>query len=86
MIENNEFITPEEYIFKPNNNADLDWIINKDGFEEISEEAEKYYMKGKNDNELKLIKDFITKINNDTINHKNNAGNEFRKLKQKITN
>ena len=55
MIENNEFIIPEEYIFKPNNNVDLDWMINKDGFEEISEEARKYYMEGKNDNELKLI-------------------------------
>ena len=42
-------------------------------------------MKGNNDNELKLIKDFITKINNGTIN-KNNAGNEFRKLKKKVTN
>ena len=43
-------------------------------------------MKGKNDNELKLIKDFITKINNGTINNKNKAGNEFRKLKQKVMN
>ena len=43
-------------------------------------------MKGKNDNELKLIKDFITKINNGTINNKNKARNEFRKLKQKVTN
>ena len=43
-------------------------------------------MKNKNDNELKLIKDFITKINNGTINNKNKAGNEFRKLKQKVTN
>ena len=43
-------------------------------------------MKGKNDNELKLIKDFIAKINNGTINNKNKAGNEFRKLKQKVTN
>ena len=39
------------------------------------------YMKGNNYNELKLIKDFITKINN-----KNKAGNEFRKLKQNVTN
>ena len=85
MKYNNEFIIPEEYIFKPNNNVDLDWMINKDGFEEIPEEAGKY-MKGKNDNELKLIKDFITKINNGTINNKNKAGNEFRKLKQKVTN
>ena len=86
MIENNEFIIPEEYIFKPNNNVDLDWMNDKDGFEEISEEAGEYCMKGKNDNELKLIKDFITKINNGTINNKNKAGNEFRKLKQKVTN
>ena len=86
MMVNNEFIIPEEYIFKPNNNVDLDWMINKDGFEEISEEARKCYMKGKNDDELKLIKDFITKINNGTINNKNKAGNEFRKLKQKVTN
>ena len=56
-IYNNEFIIPEEYTIKPNNNVDLDWMINKDGFEETSEEARKYYMKGKNDNELKLIKD-----------------------------
>ena len=44
------------------------------------------YIKGKNDNELKLIKNFITKINNDTINNKSKAGNEFEKLKQKVTN
>ena len=50
-------------------------MIDKDGYEEIPEEADTYYMKGKNDNELKLIKDFITKINNGTINNKNKAGN-----------
>ena len=61
-------------------------MIDKDGYEEIAEEADTYYMKGKYDNELKLIKDFITKINNGTINKKNKAGNEFRKLKQKVTN
>ena len=43
-------------------------------------------MKGNNNNELKLIKDFITEINNGTINNKNKARNEFRKLKQKVTN
>ena len=57
----------------------------KEGYKETAEEAGSNYMKGKNDNELKLIKDFITKINNGTIN-KNKAGNEFRKLKQKVTN
>ena len=85
MIINNEFINPEEYIFKPNNNVDLDRMINKNGFEKTAEDARKYYMKGKNDNELKLIKDFITKINNGTINKKE-AENGFRKLKQKVTN
>ena len=61
-------------------------MIDKDGYEESAEEAGSDYMKIKNDNELKLIKDFITKINNGTINNKNKAGNEFRKLKQKVTN
>ena len=55
-------------------------------YEETTEEADTDYMKGNNDNELKLIKDFITKIINGTINNKSNAGNEFRKLKQKVTN
>ena len=83
MIDNNEFVIPGEYNAKPNNNIDLDWMIDKDGYEEIAEETDAYYMKGKNDNELKLIKDFITKINNGTINNKNKSGNEFRKLRQK---
>ena len=86
MIDNNEFVIPGEYNAKPNNNINLDWVIDKDGYEETAEEADAYYMKGKNDNELKLIKDFITKINNGTINNKNKAGNEFRKLKQNVTN
>ena len=58
-------------------------MISKDGYEELAEEADAYYMKGKNDNELKLIKDFITKISNGTINNKNKAGNEFKKNKTK---
>ena len=86
MTENDEFIIPGEYNVKPNNNINLDWMNDKDGYEEIAKEANMYYMKGKNDNELKLIKDFITKINNGTVNNKNKAGNEFRKLKQKVTN
>ena len=63
MIDNNEFVIPGEYNAKLNNNIDLDWMIDKDGYEETGEEADSDYMKGKNDNELKLIKDFITKIN-----------------------
>ena len=86
MIDNNEFVIPGEYNAKPNNNIDLDWIIDKDGYEETAEKADAYYMKGKNDNELKLIKDFTTKINNGTINNKNKTGNEFKKLKQKVAN
>ena len=84
MIDNNEFVIPGEYNAKPNNNIDLDWMIDKDGYEEIAEEADAYYMKAKNDIELKLIKDFITKLNNGTINKKNKAGNKFRKLKHKL--
>ena len=83
MIDNDEFKIPREYYARPNNNVDLDWMNDKIGYEETDEEADTDYMKGNNDNELKLIKDFITKINNDTIN-KNKAGNEFRKLK--VTN
>ena len=86
MIDNDEFKIPGEYYAKPNDNINLDWMNNKDGYEQIAEEAGRYYMKGKHDNELKLIKDFITKINNGAINNKNKAGNEFRKLKQKVTN
>ena len=80
------FVIPGEYNAKPNNNIDLDWMIDKDGYEEIAEEADAYYMKGKKVNGLKLIKDSITKINNGTINNKTKAGNGFRKLKQKVTN
>ena len=80
MIGNDEFKIPGEYYVKPNIN--LDWMNDKVRYEETAEEAYTDYMKGNNDNELKLIKDFITKINNGTINE-NEAGNEFRKLKQK---
>ena len=86
MIDNDEFRIPGEYYAKRNNNIDLSWINDKDGYEEIAEETGAYHMKGKNNNELKLVKDFITKINNGTINNKNKARNEFRKLKQKVTN
>ena len=86
MIDNDEFRIPGEYYAKPNNNINLSWINDPDGHKEIAREADSNYMKNKNDNELKLIKDFIIKINNGTINNKNEAENEFRKLKQEITN
>ena len=42
-------------------------------------------MKGNNDKELKLIKDFVTKIKNGKTNE-SNAASEFRKLKQIVNN
>ena len=86
MIDNDEFKIPKKYYARPNNNVNLDWMNGTIRYEETAEEADSVYMKGKNDNELKSIKDFITKINNGSINNKNKAGNEFRKLKQKVTN
>ena len=67
MIDNDEFKIPKKYYAGPNNNVDLDWMNDKIGYEETAEEADSVYMKGKNDNELKLIKDFITKINNGSL-------------------
>ena len=75
----------KKYYAGPNNNVNLDWMNDKIGYEETAEEADSVYMKKSNGNELKLIKDFITKINNGSINNKNKAGNGFRKLKQKVT-
>ena len=86
MIDNDEFKIPKKFYAGPNNNVDLDWMNDKIRYEETAEQADSVYMKGKNNNELKFIKDFITKINNGTINNKNKGGNEFRKLKQKVTN
>ena len=86
MKDNDEFKIPGEYYAKANNNINLDWMIDKDGYKEAAEEAGAKYMKGNNDNELKLIKDFISKINNGVINNKNKARNKFRELKQKVTN
>ena len=39
MIDNDEFKIPEEYYAKPNNNINLDWMNDKDGYEETAEEA-----------------------------------------------
>ena len=86
MIDNDEIKIPKKYYAGPNNNVNLDWMNDKIGHEETAEEADSVYMKKSNGNELKLIKDFITKINNGSINNKNKAGNEFRKLKRKVTN
>ena len=86
MIDNDEFKISGEYYAKPNNNINLDWVINKNGYKQTAEEADSNHIKGNSKNELNLIKDFITKINTGVIDNKNKAGNEFRKLKQKVTN
>ena len=75
MIDNDEFKILVEYYAKPNNNVNLDLINDKIGYEETSEEADSVYMKKSNGIELKLIKDFITKINKGSIDNKNKAGN-----------
>ena len=61
-------------IINNSNKINFDWINDPNGYKEIAREADSNYMKNKSDNELKLIKDFITKINNGTINNKNKAG------------
>ena len=86
MIDNDEFKIPGEYFAKPNDNINLDCMNDKNAYEETAEEAGADCIKGKNDNELKLIKNFVTKINNGTINNKSKAGDEFKELKQKVTN
>ena len=86
LINDDNFRIPGKYYSKPLSNIDLSWINDIEGYKETTREADTDYMKGNNDNELKLIKNFITKINNGVINDKNKSENEFRKLKQKVTN
>ena len=85
LIDNNNLRIPEQYYAKQLNNTNLSWIKNKDGYKHIADEAGSDYMKGINDKELKIIKDFITKINNGKTNE-SNAASEFKKLKQKVNN
>ena len=85
LIDNDEFRIFGEYYAKPLNNTNLSWMKDEEGYIETAEEAGSDYMKGKNDNKLKLIKYFITKINDGKIN-KDTAASEFRKLKQKVKN
>ena len=68
LINNDNFRIPGKYYAKPLNNIDLSWINDIEGYKETAEEVGAEYMKGNNDNELKLIKDFISRINNDVIN------------------
>ena len=47
LINNDETIIPEKYKVKPNNNVDLDWMNDKDGYEETAEGVVTKYMKKK---------------------------------------
>ena len=58
VIDNDGFNIPGEYYAKPNNNINLDWMNNKNGYEKTAEAVDVDYIKGKNHNELKLIKYF----------------------------
>ena len=86
LIDNDNLRIPGEYYAKPLNNTNLSWMKDEEGYEQTVGEAGSDYMKGNDDNELKLIKDFITKINNGKFNNKDTAASEFRELKQKVNN
>ena len=85
LIDNDNLRIPEQYYAKPLDNTNLSWIKNKDEYEHVADDAGSDYVKGNNDKELKIIKDFIAKINNGKINE-SNAASEFKKLKQKVNN
>ena len=85
LIDNDNLRIPGQYYAKPLDNTNLSWIKKEDEYGHIADESGSDYVKGNNDNELKLIKDFITKINNGKINE-SNAASEFKKLKQKVNN
>ena len=85
LIDNNNLRIPGQYYVKLLDNTNLSWIKNKDEYEHVADDTGGDYVKGNNDKELKIIKDFITKINNGKTN-KSNAACEFKKLKQKVNN
>ena len=85
LIDNDNLRIPKKYYAKPLDNTSLYWIKNKDEYEHVADDAGSDYVKGNNDKELEIIKDFITKINNGKINE-SNAMSNFKKLKQKVNN
>ena len=76
LIDNDNLRIPGQYYAKPLDNTNLSWIKNKDEHKHVADDAGSDYVKGNNDKELKIIKDFITKINNGKINE-SNASSEF---------
>ena len=85
LIDNDNLRIPGQYYAKPLDNTNLSWIKNKNEYNHVADDAGSDYVKGNNDKELKIIKDFITKISNGKINE-SNASSEFKKLKQKVNN
>ena len=85
LIDNDNLRIPEQYYAKLLDNTNLSWIKNKDEYGHVADEVGSDYVKGNNDKELKIIRDFITEINNGKINE-SNAASEFKKLKQKVNN
>ena len=85
LIDNDNLRIPGQYYAKPLDNTNLSWIKNKNEYKHVADDAGSEYVKGNNDKELKIIKDFITKINNGKINE-SNASSKFKKLKQKVNN
>ena len=85
LIDNDNLRIPGQYYAKPLDNTNLSWIKNKNEYQRVADDAGSDYVKGNNDKELKIINDFITKINNGKINE-SNAASEFKKLKQKVNN
>ena len=82
LIDNDNLRIPGQYYAKPLDNTNLSWIKNENEYEHVADDAGSDYVKGNNDEELKIIKDFITKINNGKINE-SNASSEFYKIKTK---
>ena len=85
LINNNNLRITGQYYAKPLDNTNSSWIKNKNEYKHVADDAVNDYVKGNNDKELKIVKDFITKINNGKINE-SNVASEFKKLKQKVNN
>ena len=85
LINNNNLRITGQYYAKPLDNTNSSWIKNKNEYKHVADDAVSDYVKGNNDKELKIVKDFITKINNGKINE-SNVASEFKKLKQEVNN
>ena len=62
LIDDDNVRIPGKYYAKPLSNIDLSCVNDIEEYKYKAKEADPEYMKEINDNELKLIKDFINKI------------------------